>query len=53
MNTDDKYYDVYFEVVMRVEAASDEEAQLAMEAELENLPDAYQVNCTSIRELEG
>ena len=48
----DKYYDVYFEVVMRVEAASDEEAQLTMEEELEKLPDAYQVNCTSIWELD-
>ncbi len=52
MGTDDKYYNVYFEVMMRVEAASDEEAQLAAEDELETLLDVYQVNCTSIWELE-
>lgn len=47
----DKYYDVYFEVVMRVEAASDEEAQLTMEEELEKLPDVDLVNCTCVQEL--
>ena len=37
---------------MRVNATSDEEAQLTMEDELEKLPDVYRVNCTSIWELE-
>lgn len=51
MDNDDKYYEGYFEVVMRVDAASAEEAQSAMEDELEKLPDVDLVNCTCVQEL--
>lgn len=37
----DKLYDLYFEVVAHVYAPTEDEAELAIEAELEKLPDVY------------
>lgn len=50
MDNKEKRYDLYFEVVTHVYAPTDEEAQTAVQAELEKLPDVYQANCTDIFE---
>lgn len=52
MTTDEwkKRYDVYFEVVLHVDAVSAEDAQDEAEAEIENLPSLRQANCINIYE---
>lgn len=46
----DKLYDLYFEVVAHVCAPTEDDAVLAIESELETLPDVYQVNCIDVFE---
>lgn len=50
MDNEEKRYDVYFEVVLHVDAASAEDAREEAEAEIENLPSLRQANCTNIYE---
>ncbi len=53
MDKEEKHYDVYFEVVLHVDAASAEDAQEEAEAEIENLPSLRQANCTDIYEFKN
>lgn len=53
MDNEEKRYDVYFAVVLRVDAASAEDAWEEAEAEIENLPSLRQANCTDVYEFEN
>ena len=49
---DEKVYEVHLQVVMRVNAASDDDAEYEAETEFEMLPSAWQTTCTGVCELD-